>query len=391
MTDPRIGPIAEGLQDPIIAVSGHNTIVYMNKAFSSFLPDAKIGDPVGLWIAPIGDHIADMLSMARSSSLAIPFRARTTRDSEREFRGRHWRLADETGEPLVVLQLLDPADGSSRFALLNETIKKLNQEIRVRRSIEQALRETVRDLEIANQTKDHFLAEVSHDFRTPLNAIIGFSEAMQSNIGGTLDDRHRDYVDHIQVSAKMLLDLVNHLLQISDGEIASDELRETLLSLNDCLAQCISTVRSAHASKEIEFLIPADHQLPALVASKRSVMSALTNLLDNAAKFSPRNGRVEIRVNRLANDGLALSITDRGPGIPRQEIPNLTMPLYRTQPVHQTRPEGHGLGLTITADHLKAIESTFEIESAEGGGTTVTVRFPHSRVCWPRQDQPARY
>ncbi len=379
MTDAFGALVAGALRDPVAAVGCDGRIVWMNRAFAELAAPTGVGDTLDRVLEMPDEEIRALLRKARTTTFPQPFRAVLKQRPNDAMRGEHWRVPSR-GTAIVGLRLFESE--ASRFLMLTEAIDRLNREIQSRRSVESSLREAIRDLEDANRTKERILAEVSHDLRTPLNAIIGFAEAMQHGLGGALSESQRDYVPSIHRSGLTLLDLVDRILDAGADEPEPAALRTEVVDLGDCIERCIAAVNGASRQKTLTFLTPPEPQLPRLLATQSTITTILMNLIDNAAKFSPDGGCITVDADRLSDGTLKLRITDQGPGIPPNEIDKVTLPFYRASPASLSAAGGHGLGLSLVASRVKAIGSTFAIQSQCGKGTAVTVSFPPQCVCW---------
>lgn len=374
--------IAEEISDPIVAVGSDGRVCWSNAAFRSLTGAGAMGDDIASWLEPAGRRLDEILRLARSSTTPMPFRASIKTDSGTEnLKAEHWRLRN-AGGPVVVLRFFSRDQEAARFVALTETIDRLNQEVRSRREAERSLRSAVNDLEIANRTKDRILAEVSHDLRTPLNAIIGYADAMRHGLGGSLTEKQTGYVDSIQQSGTILLDLVEQILEVAQHRSETGKVVDRLVDLESCVSRCIEAVESAMQDKNLVFLVPDDCLLPRLKAEQATITTILMNLLDNAAKFSPPGGRVSVETDRTDDGGLTIRVSDQGPGIADEELDRITLPFYRAQATTVASRGGYGLGLSVVERRLKAIDGHFEITSRIGVGTAVTVHFPANRVDW---------
>ncbi|WP_323796304.1 PAS domain-containing sensor histidine kinase [Nisaea sp.] len=383
MTDLARLRIAEEISDPIVAVARDGRICWLNTAFKDLTGFASVGDEIARWLEPSGCRVGDMLGLARSSTIPMPFRASVKTDNGTEpLKAEHWRLRDADG-PVVALRFFSAGQEAARFVALTETIDRLNQEVRSRREAERSLRSAVADLEAANRTKDRILAEVSHDLRTPLNAIIGFSDAMQHGIAGPLTAKQSDYIDSIQQSGNMLLELVELILEVAQDRSEKEEVVDRLVDLDTCISRCVAAVKIAVKDKNVVFLVPDDCLLPRLQAEQATITTILMNLLDNAARFSPPGGHVSVETDRQADGGLTIRVSDQGPGIESDELDRIALPFYRAQASTVANRGGYGLGLSVVDSRLKALNGHFEVHSQIGLGTAVTVHLPADRVHWP--------
>lgn len=232
-------------------------------------------------------------------------------------------------------------------------------------------------LEQANRAKSQFLANISHDLRTPLNAVLGFSELMKLQYLGPLGNgKYVEYAEDIFNSGTYLLDLVNDILDISAIEAGKRVLIPEPIDLLALADDCIRAVAPAARRGGLRLETDRPSALPDLIADNRSVKQILINLLSNAIKFTPSGGAVTLSL-RAQNDTITFAVTDTGKGIPAEDIPKLTDPFERGQAALYATADGTGLGLAITDSLVRLHGGTLTIDSVVNAGTTVTVSFPN--------------
>jgi len=219
-----------------------------------------------------------------------------------------------------------------------------------------------------------FVANVTHEIRTPLTAIIGYLETLQDGALDRPQDAKR-FIDIILNQARRLNRLVEDLMTISKIELGEVVLHFEDISLSEIADNVISLLEAGAAAKaiKIENHIPKD--LPAVKADRDRLSQVFVNVLDNAVKFTPDSGYVSI--NSFAQEeNLVVSITDTGGGIPREEISRLGERFYRVDKTRSRELGGTGLGLSIVKHLMMAHGGKMEIESQLGKGTKVSLFFP---------------
>ena len=233
----------------------------------------------------------------------------------------------------------------------------------------------------ANRAKSAFLATMSHELRTPLNAIMGFSEILKREMFGPLNvAAYKNYADDIHHSGHYLLALINDILDLSRIEAGRRDLQEEPLSVLVAVEEANHLVLMKAAEKKIDVRTHVSESLPKLLADRRAVGQIMINLLSNAIKFTPEGGRVDVNAKRTANGGLAISVSDNGPGIPAHEIEIAMGAFSRGSFATKRAIDGAGLGLPIVKGLIEVHGGTVEIDSTPGHGTEVTVHFPPGRV-----------
>ncbi len=239
----------------------------------------------------------------------------------------------------------------------------------------EALSQLSEDLREADQTKSRFLANMSHELRTPLNAVLGFSEVMQDQRLGPMPERYQGYAEDIHRSAAHLLDLINHVLDLSKVEAGRREVDLEPLDLHDEIATAIRLTKVRAHARKIEVELLAEAALPPVLADRLALRQVLLNLLSNAVKFSRVESRVEIRVGR-DGDVLRIAVADRGIGIAEKDLPRIAQPFEQVRSAFTAADEGTGLGLALSKGLVELMHGRLLIESALGVGTTVTVTLP---------------
>jgi len=246
---------------------------------------------------------------------------------------------------------------------------------------ERALRAALRQAEIANKMKAAFLAAMSHELKTPLNAVLGFSEIIRDEVLGPVGhDAYRDYAGDIHKSGTRLLSVINDVLDVSrleGGLLTIDARPENIM---DVAEQAIKLARGVtNDQRSIAIDMPAD--MPSLLVDPRRLAQALGNLLANALKFTPEIGEVRFIATRAADGGALLTVSDTGIGMAEETIAAALEPFRQVDGSLARRFEGTGLGLSIAKALAELHGGTLSVKSAVGEGTSVTIALPPTRVC----------
>ena len=235
--------------------------------------------------------------------------------------------------------------------------------------------------EQANRAKSEFLANMSHELRTPLNAVIGFSEIMCKEMFGALGNaQYRDYANHINTSGKHLLALINDILDLSKVEAQKMTLSEDLVDLEAMLDEVLAGLSVLAQNGKITLERVDGEPTPLITCDQRAIRQVIYNLLSNAVKFTPEGGTVSAGLSSGDDGSVQLVICDTGIGISAEDLPRIMQPFEQVQAGFTRDRPGTGLGLALTRKLVELHGGTVKIESAEGEGTTVTVRFPPGRV-----------
>lgn len=222
-----------------------------------------------------------------------------------------------------------------------------------------------------------FVANVTHEIRTPLTAIIGFVETLQQ---GAINDQIQagKFLQTINDNAQRLNRLVDDLLTLSNIELGETKLHFTDIAVAEVVAEALKTIQPRLTAKQLRTETDIAADTPAIRADQDKMLQILLNILDNAVKFTPEEGMIRVTA-ASANGGLvAIRIIDTGIGIPKNEIPRLGERFYRVEKTRSRDLGGTGLGLSIVKHLMLAHGGQMEIESNPGYGTTVSLYFPAS-------------
>jgi signal transduction histidine kinase len=229
--------------------------------------------------------------------------------------------------------------------------------------------------------QDRVIANLSHEMRNPLNAIIGFSEIMQQRRFGPLGNhRYEGYVDDIHMSASHLLGLVNDLLDLGSLAEGRFKVHFEAVSLAAIVAESARMLATLASSHGIELATALEPALPPVVADARAMRQVLLNVMSNAIKFTATGGSVRVEGSVQEDGGVALSVRDNGIGMNSDELARALDAYGQVDSVLQRRSKGTGLGLPLAKALAEANKCEFHIVSAPQQGTTVTISFPAARV-----------
>ena len=248
------------------------------------------------------------------------------------------------------------------------------------RQVNQALSNAVAAAETANRAKSTFLSNMSHDIRTPMNAIIGFTTLALSNIDDA--ERVKDYLGKTLASSNHLLSLINDVLDMSRIESGKIHLEEVEVNLSDVLHDLKTIVSGQIFAKQLELYMDVmDVTDEDVYCDKTRLNQILLNLLSNAIKFTPAGGTVSVRVRQLAGKvrgcgQYEFRIKDNGIGMSQEFAKKIFEPFERERTSTVSRIQGTGLGMAITKNIVDMMGGTIEVQTAQGKGTEFTVCVP---------------
>lgn len=285
--------------------------------------------------------------------------------------------------------------------------------------LEELVRERTRELENArdeaeagSRVKTEFIANMSHEIRTPLNSIVGFSEVLKDGLSGELNEKQKEYVDHIHSSGRQLLGLIMDILSYSELEAGGMRLNKERFPLKDLLRSSLAMVSEQAANHGIELRLQGEPPVGTeLEADPEKLRQVLFSLLSNAVKFTPDGGAVSVRARLIGDCGLRIadcpspqpspqrgeegsqseirnlksamhgkcieiSVHDTGIGIKPEDLPKLFKEFTQLEAPFTKKYRGTGLGLALARRLVVLHGGTICVESEFGKGSTFIVTLP---------------
>jgi signal transduction histidine kinase len=317
-------------------------------------PDGFIGVPL-----VVGGNVTGLLAVVRPKSNAS--------DSE-SYADDEWllsALADQTAAPVENAQLMEALE---RARLLAENSRLYEAERAARKEAEVARGEA----ESANRAKSEFLANMSHELRTPLNAIAGYVQLLEMEIRGPVTHAQREDLARIKVSQRLLLRLVNDVLNFAKLESGHVPVTLKEVDVSAVLAAVEPLVLPQLMAKGLHFKAnPCPPDLRATADSEK-LEQILLNLLSNAIKFTPPEGSIHLSCE-ATNSTVSIRVTDSGRGIPEEKQDRIFEPFVRVDEGFTRTTEGTGLGLAISRNLARAMGGELAVQSTPGAGSTFTI------------------
>jgi signal transduction histidine kinase len=268
------------------------------------------------------------------------------------------------------------------------TLDVLQANVQLLAERERLERERRRLLEL-DRLKTEFLARLSHDLRTPLNSIIGFSDLIINGVGGKMNRKHAEFIAAINRNGHALLSMINDLLDLSTLDSRQMTLRAAAVPLTEILDDLRAATEPVLAAAHLSVRWPDVATISGKTAwvDRRLLMRLLVNLVDNARKFTPSGGTVSVGMDSDERNA-SFSISDTGPGIPVEERERIFMPYYQRPQGAVVRGEGVGLGLVIVKGIVDLHQGRITLDHGESGrGCLFRVVLPQRQANAPAAAQ----
>jgi len=253
-----------------------------------------------------------------------------------------------------------------RLQQANAALSAANKELF---QVNVALQEANTEIQKTTRRKSDFLARMSHDLRTPMNAIIGYTRLLLRKAKDKLDERQLRNLDNIDTSAHNLLSLINEILDLSRVEAGRIEVRAQPVDLQQLAVDCVAAIEPLIGT-EVQ-LVQEIEAVPSLRTDGEILRKVLMNLLGNAVKFTDA-GSITVSVKPV-EDQVEVSVADTGMGIPPEDLPYIFEEFRQVERQGSTEKEGTGLGLAIARKSVELLGGTISAESEVGEGTTFTL------------------
>ena len=327
--DELLGALVESLNEGVIAVDRGRRVIRINRS-GRLLLDVQAPVPFSVDLLP-RDRVL-------SEALAEALDGRVVERAETQIAAHTLAL---TARPLGV--------GGAVLALFDLTGVRRLQTVR-------------RD----------FVANVSHELKTPLTAIRGFAETLQSELKD--DAQHAQFADTIRANAERMQHLIDDLLDLSRIESGGWSPAPVLVDVSAAAEEAVAPYRNEAQKRGSSIVVRVEPEAATLRADPMAVRQALSNLVENAVRYTPSGGIIEVFAR--ADQGTALGVRDSGSGIPADHLPRIFERFYRVDPARSRAAGGTGLGLAIVKHLVEAHGGRITAESRVGRGTTITLHFP---------------
>jgi two-component system sensor histidine kinase BarA len=228
----------------------------------------------------------------------------------------------------------------------------------------------------ANKVKGEFLANISHEFRTPLNAILGFAQVLREKPNLLKKDKAQKYAENIISSGNSLLNMINDLLDLAKTQAGKMELHIEETSVSKLCQALVSSFSLLTKKKKIKVKLQVDSDIPVLLTDAGKVQQILYNFLSNAIKFTPQRGRIEIRANMADEKTVRIAVSDTGCGIAEADKKKIFEKFRQADGSITRESTGTGLGLTISTELAAMLAGSIGMESELDKGSTFWLDIP---------------
>lgn len=353
----------------------------------------------------VNQQAATMLGMRIEETIGLPAEHFIVAGEQIDFCAQGQTLLTGTTIPIYECEVLredsSPLPLEVNITLVRDGmgnplyVQSIARDISRRRQIEDALHaertqltqrvaERTTELSIANselmrnaRLKDEFLATVSHELRTPLSVILTLSEALQEAIYGTVNEGQQKALQRIRKSGRHLLALINDILDISKIESGKLDLEIGPTSVQTICEDSLQMVQEAADAKRLTLMMALDPALTIIAADGRRLMQVLLNLLNNAIKFTPEGGTVELNVTGdPTTETVTFAVRDTGIGIRKEDLPRLFQPFVQLDSRLSRRYQGAGLGLALVYRLVKLHGGSVSVSSEPEEGSIFSVALP---------------
>jgi signal transduction histidine kinase len=287
------------------------------------------------------------------------------------------------GQVLISMGVLQREDLDRSVATmvlqLQRALQSANRRLEERvRERTEALSRALEKLSELNKLKADFIANISHELRTPMTHIVGYIDLLADDAFSPLSAQQREALATLHDASQRLNNLIEDLIQFSESSQGGIALDLQTFSLRDCMEEMRLRMTGKSEKGEVHLEVSLPEDLPDIRADKRKVTWVISQLVDNGIKFTPPGGNVRVRAGHFS-DRVWISVEDTGIGIPASRMEDLVTPFHQLDGSSTRRHGGTGMGLYLSRQIVEAHGSKLTVQSKEGNGTTLMFDFPVAR------------
>jgi len=350
--------IVENANDGI-EISQDNHIIFANQRFAEML---------GYSVDELSGITFDRIYSAACTEQMLLRSERRDRgeEVEQEYEARFRRKDETLIDVLVKYEITEYLGKPATFAIIRDITQQKLAEMELQHALERAKE--------GERVKSAFMTNVSHEIRTPLNSILGFSELLERNLKDKVSENEKEFFHHIRRNSERLVRTVDEVLTISQLEAAPVKLAPTELRMIPLLTALAADHTRAAEAKQLRLRTQFETESDMVLADEFCVTNALSNLIDNAIKYTKR-GSIDLILSR-ENDVLKVKVKDTGIGMSPEYQQRMFTPFSQESEGFTRNYQGIGLGLALVKRYMDLNHITMQIESEQGVGTTFTLVFP---------------
>ena len=371
---------------------GIATIEPVHAIFSSFFHDGKLKGVIELLsFQPVHRQFLELLKLLRNN-IAVTVQSVMEREKvlhlleqvqrQKEVLEHQQEELRQTNEELTVqAEVLQASEEELRVQ--EEELRQVNAELKEKnRAIEEtklSLIGKAKELEESSKYKSEFLANMSHELRTPLNSVLILAKLLSENRDGNLTEKQVAHAKIINRSGSDLLQLINDILDLSRIEAGKVNLYVENVSVKAMATDLEQLFAAVAEEKRIKYDVEFIDEVPEKIKTDEQKVGQIINLLSNAFKFTPENGRVSLQFKKVrseARDYLSISVKDTGIGIAKEKQQVIFQAFQQADGSTNRKFGGTGLGLSITKELIRLLKGKIHIESKENAGSTFTILIP---------------
>ena len=298
---------------------------------------------------------------------------------EAEVNVDYWGAAPAGSQMCVRQSFIMTPDNDTGDIMVMVVTKEITEQVRKQRQQTQALQDALMQAQHANAAKTTFLSNMSHDIRTPMNAIIGFTTIAVSHIDNK--DQVRDCLQKVLSSSNHLLSLINDILDMSRIESGKVQIKEQECNISELMHNLVNIIQPQVKAKQLELFIDTfEVTNEDVIADPLKLNQVFINLLSNAVKYTPAKGSISFRIKqkttfRHGYGDYIFIVKDNGIGMTSEFLKHVFEPFEREASTTRSGIEGTGLGMAITKNIVEMMNGTIRAESEVGMGSTFTVEI----------------
>ncbi|MDE7271446.1 MAG: response regulator [Lachnospiraceae bacterium] len=314
-----------------------------------------------------------------STMVNIDYLVQSYEQGSAEVSVEYWCQDHREQEICVRQSFLMTRDDETQDILVMVVIKEITESVRKQKEQTQALQDALMQAQHANRAKTTFLSNMSHDIRTPMNAIIGFTTIAVSHIDNK--EQVKDCLQKVLSSSNHLLSLINDILDMSRIESGKVQIKEQECNISEMMHNLVNIIQPQVKAKQLELFIDTFEIVNEdVIADSLKMNQVFINLLSNAVKYTPAGGTITFRIMqkttfRHGYGDYIFIIKDNGIGMSKEFVEHIFEPFERESTVTQSGIQGTGLGMAITRNIVEMMNGTIKVESEAGKGSTFTVEL----------------